>query len=111
MDDDEAIHAVAIVGHGARLATDRWTATITRVASDGYPNACSQLYGACARTWRAMGGKVLYTYTLEHELGTSLKAAGWIPDHVVKGGREWDTPTRRRAPGVQTGPKQRWRSS
>jgi hypothetical protein len=110
LDDDLQVRAVALVGHGARLSSDRWTATITRVASDGYPNACSALYAACARSWRAMGGKTLYTFTLERELGSSLRAAGWLSDGVTNGG-EWSRPTRERGPAEESGPKVRWRAS
>lgn len=110
LDYDGNIRGVAIVGHGARLATDRWQATVTRVATDGARNACSFLYGGCARTWRTMGGRRLLTYTLDRESGSSLRAAGWILDGVTAGGTH-DRPSRPRNAPVEGGPKQRWRSS
>jgi len=110
VDETGAVHGVAMVGWGARFPGDRDIATVTRVATDGTPNACSMLYGAAGRIWRAMGGRVLYTFTLEGEPGSSLRAAGWRYDGETRGG-EWDRPSRRRSPAQQAGPKQRWVSS
>lgn len=58
---------------------DGYTAEVLRVCvRDGQPKgACSMLYGACWRAWRAMGGKRLITYTLPAEGGASLRGAGW----------------------------------
>lgn len=58
---------------------DGVTAEVLRVcvAEDAPKGACSQLYGACWRAWKAMGGKRLVTYTLETEDGASLRGAGW----------------------------------
>ena len=73
-----AICGVAIVGRPvARQLQDGWTAEVTRVATDGTPNACSALYGAAWRAARALGWRRLVTYTLASEPGTSLVAAGW----------------------------------
>ncbi|MHB8506289.1 MAG: XF1762 family protein [Acidimicrobiales bacterium] len=107
VDDTGAVHGVAMVGWGARMAKDRQVATVTRVATDGTPNVCSMLYGACGRVWRAMGGTVLYTFTLKDEVGTSLRAAGWAYDGITKGG-EWSRSSRARPPAQQPGPKHRW---
>src|SRR6185437_14364544 len=77
-DETATIRGVAIVAQPvARLLADGWTAEVTRVATDGCPNACSALYGACWRAARAMGYRRLVTYTLASEPGTSLIAGGW----------------------------------
>ena len=107
-DDEDQLHGVALVGFGARLNNDRRAATVTRVATDGSPNANSMLYGAVARIWKAMGGKVLYTYILDCETGQSLKAAGWVHEGDVEAREGHGRPSRPRALAVQPGPKQRW---
>lgn len=104
------IVGVAVVGRPvARALNDDYTAEVTRLCTDGTENACSKLYAACWRAWRAMGGRRLITYTLPSEGGASLRAAGWHVVGEVKG-REWDTPSRPRveAAGVQTLDKLRW---
>ena len=60
---------------------------VTRLVTDGTQNACSALYGACARVAREMGYARIQTFTLETETGTSLRASGWILDGVSDGGR------------------------
>lgn len=107
IDEDGEVRGVAIIGHGARMASDRWTATVTRVATDGARNGCSMLYGASARVWRCMGGRLLLTYTLPDDLGTSLRAAGWDYAGLTDGG-EHSRPSRPRAPAVNAEPKHRW---
>ena len=77
---DEAgeIRGVAMVGRPvARHYDDGWTLEVNRVATDGYPNACSALYAAAWRVARALGWHRLITYTLASESGSSLRAAGW----------------------------------
>jgi len=95
---DGSLAGVAIVGRPvARELHDGYTAEVTRVATDGAPNACSMLYGAAWRAWRAMGGRRLVTYTLASEPGTSLRAAGArrvAETHARPNG--WDAPGRRR---------------
>ena len=74
----------------ARGLADGWTCEATRVCViDGHPNACSMLYGAAARAAKALGYKRIVTYTLASEKGTSLKAAGWKVDALVKW-KPWD---------------------
>jgi hypothetical protein len=53
------------------------TLELTRLASDGCPNACSALYGAAWRATKALGYGRLITYILDSEPGVTLKAAGW----------------------------------
>lgn len=100
--EDETIVGVAIVGRPiARGNADGWTAEVTRVCVlEGYPNACSMLYGASWRAAKALGYRRLITYTLVSEPGTSVRAAGW-KEIGRRGGGSWDTPTR---PRVDTHP-------
>jgi hypothetical protein len=75
---DGVLHAVAVTGRPvARLFDNGQTAEVTRVASDGTPNACSMLYAASWRAARALGYTRLITYTQAGEPGASLRAAGW----------------------------------
>ena len=93
----------AIVGNPvARSYADGFTAEVLRLVTDGTPNACSRLYAACWRAWRAMGGTRLVTYVLASETGTSLKASGWQVVHETKHrAKGWDTPSRPRNSGPQ----------
>jgi hypothetical protein len=78
-DDHGVLRAVAIVENPKARgnATDGDTVEITRLASDGAANACSLLYGACARAAFALGYRKVITYIQGNEPGTSLKAAGY----------------------------------
>lgn len=90
------VRGVAIIGRPvARGADDGWTLEVSRCCTDGTRNACSMLYGAAWRASKAMGFRRLITYTLQHEGGASLRAAGW---HLVgrRGGGNWNTPARPR---------------
>ena len=96
VDDIETIRGIAIVGRPvSRHLDDGKTAEITRLCTDGYKNACSFLYAACARIARAMGFKRIMTYILCSENGVSLKASGWICGGICGGGN-WNTKTRPR---------------
>lgn len=109
-DADEEIHGVALLGLPvSRMLAKRGWLEITRVASDGTPNACSALLGACAREARWRGAPVVVTYTLEDEPGTSLRAAGFEDDGLTAGGA-WDSPSRPRAERVDIEDvrKRRW---
>ena len=77
-DEAGVIRAVCMVNRPtARLLDDGMTLEVTRLASDGCPNACSCLYGAAWRAAKALGYGRLITYILESESGTTLKASGW----------------------------------
>lgn len=100
---------VAIVGRPVArlLAADAFTAEVTRLCVLDAPNACSLLYAACWRAWRAMGGTRLITYTLADESGASLRGAGWSLIGEAGGGK-W---SRRNRPRVDLHPLQgklRW---
>lgn len=78
---DGEIVAAAISGRPTnRNNHDGQTVEVIRLASDGTPNACSALYGACLRVAREMGASQIITYTLDSESGSSLRAAGWNRD-------------------------------
>lgn len=110
-DDVGEVRGVAVVGTPvARMAADGWTAEVVRVTTDGCPNACSALYGACWRAARALGYKKLITYTLPSEGGASLRGAGWRTVGEAGGG-SW---SRRSRPRVDEHPQQvkmRWERS
>jgi hypothetical protein len=72
------IVGIAIVGRPvSRHRDDGVTAEVTRLCTDGTKDACSFLYGACAKASFALGFKRIGTYILASEPGTSLTAAGW----------------------------------
>lgn len=85
--DGERLCGVAIVGRPKAKSYDqRMCLEVTRLATDGTPNACSALYGAAVRAGRALGYARIQTYILESEPGTSLKAAGWMCEGEAGGG-------------------------
>ncbi len=90
--DDEVV-GVAIVGNPlSATLMDGWTAEVLRVCTpdESTRNACSMLYAACWRAWKAMGGRKLATYTLRTESGASLRAAGFVNVAAVRGrGKGW----------------------
>lgn len=90
---DGKLVGVAIVGNPlSATLMDGFTAEVLRVcvSPDAPKNACSMLYGACWRAWKAMGGRKLVTYTLRTESGASLRAAGFVLAAPVRGrGRGW----------------------
>lgn len=109
LDGDEAV-GIALVGHPSRVQTKPTCEhlRVLRVAvRDGYPNACSMLYGAAWRAARALGCETMDTHTHLDEPGTSLRAAGWIDGGLTAGG-EHDRPGRRRKPAIDPRPKRRW---
>lgn len=92
----DKIVGVAIVGRPvARGFQNGFTVEVTRLCTDGTPNACSMLYSACWRVSRELGYKKIITYILSTEPGTSLNASGWklIGE---RGGGSWNTKTRPR---------------
>lgn len=79
----------------SRGLDDGFTAEVTRVCSDGTPNACSMLYGACVRMALAAGYRKVVTYVLRTEDGASARAAGFRVIAEVKG-RSWSCTSRPR---------------
>lgn len=99
---------VAIVGRPkARGLQDGWTAEVVRLATSGERNACSMLYRAAWRACRALGYRILVTYTLASEPGTSLRAAGFREVARVRG-RSWSCKSRPRVDRHPTQEKIRW---
>jgi hypothetical protein len=103
-----ALAGVAIVGRPvARGLQDGWTCEVTRCCTDGTRNGCSMLYGACRRAAFALGYRRVVTYTLPHEGGASLRAAGFVLAGLTDGG-EWSCPSRERQAVLWPEPKWRW---
>lgn len=85
---------VAVCGRPkARMLPQYSIIEVNRLATDGTPNACSKLYGACAAIAKLMGFTEIETSILESEPGTSLKAAGWKFLRWSDGG-DWNRPSR-----------------
>jgi hypothetical protein len=99
---------VAIIGRPvARMVDPTTTLEVTRLCTNGHPNACSALYGAAARVGKELGYHKIQTYVLAEEAGTSLKASGWEIDGQVNG-RSWSCPSRPRVDAHPTTAKVRW---
>lgn len=88
---NDRLCGVCVVGRPvARLAgSPSEVLEVTRLCTDGTPNACSALYAAAGRAGRELGYLRIQTYILETEPGTSLRAAGWRCDGVAGGG-QWN---------------------
>ena len=89
---DKNLVGACIVGRPVgRMVPQYEVCEVVRLVTDGTKNACSLLYGASARAAKAMGFTYIQTYILESEPGTSLKAAGWNCDGIVrKDGKGWN---------------------
>jgi hypothetical protein len=107
---DGRLVGVVVVGRPvARFLDDGHTAQVSRLATDGTPNACSALLGAAWLAARALGYRRLITYTRADESGASLRAAGYRPVAHLPARSGWDCPSRARntAP-VERAPRIRW---
>jgi hypothetical protein len=99
---------VGIAANPARVWQGTGKFVIARIAViDGVHNGCSMLYGALCRAGKALGYSEAWTYTLPHEPGTSLRAAGFKAMGFTKA-EEHSREKRPRKPAVNAGPKQRW---
>jgi len=109
---DGVLRGVAAIGNpkARLLGNGTGVLEVLRVATDGTPNTCSALYGACIRWARARGWDAVITYILRSEPGTSLRAAGFALDEEDVGGGQWDREGRSRAErsGEVEKPKSRW---
>jgi hypothetical protein len=99
---------VGIAANPARVWQGTGKFVIARIAvKDGVHNGCSMLYGALCRAGKALGYSEAWTYTLPHEPGTSLRAAGFKAMGMTRA-EEHSREKRPRKPAVNAGPKQRW---
>lgn len=107
---DGQLCGVAMAGRPvSRHLDDGHTIEIVRLATDGTPNACSALYGACWRAARALGYRRAVTYTHATESGASLRASGWRQVAELPPRRSWSAPSRPRAAKATDGiPRIRW---
>lgn len=99
---------VAVVTNGPRVWEGTGMCNIGRVTTNGTRNACSMLLGAVCRAAAALGYVEAWTYTLPHESGASLRAAGFERMGTTRGG-EHGREGRPRRPAEQSGEKARWR--
>jgi len=98
------LRGVAICGRPiARRLDNGETLEVYRVCTDGTKNACSFLYGACARAARELGYVKILTYILESEPGTSMKASGWKrTEEKTLAAESWSCKSRPREDSVIT---------
>lgn len=102
---------VAIVGRPVARNAPQTFVEVTRLCTDGTPNACSMLYSAAARAAKALGYEGIQTYILDSETGISLKASGWQQSHTTKG-RQWKhADGKKRRNDQPTNNKQCWRKT
>lgn len=111
-DESGEVRGVAIIGRPvARMLDDGLTLEVTRLATDGCPNACSALYSAAWRATKALGYRRIGTYILDTEPGTSLVAAGGRCVNARAGGGEWGRDGRPRVDKHPTQGKLRWEAA
>lgn len=108
VNDGEKVVGVITIGRPvARMLDDGWTVEVTRCCTDGTRNVASMLYGAASRASFALGYKRIITYTLESELGTSLKCANYKIVGMAGGG-SWNCKSRPRVDKHPIGQKVLW---
>lgn len=91
---NDQLVGVAICGRPVARAVDqRLVLEVLRCCTDGTPNACSYLYGKCARVAKELGFQRIQTYILASESGASLDAAGYTRGHTTAGG-SWNCAVR-----------------
>lgn len=91
--DGDRLCGVAICGNPvARKLDDGDTLEVKRCCTDGTRNACSILYGRCAKIAKDMGYKKIITYITNEEFGASLRASNYVLEaDGVGGGRTGGT--------------------
>ena len=108
VNEDGEICGVAICGRPVSRHLDNGSILeINRLCTDGTKNACSILYGACARIAKEMGYEKIVTYILASENGASLKASGFVCEGEA-GGEMWTGKRSGRDNGVPKEKKKRW---
>ena len=109
IDEHFKVRGVAIVGRPvARKINPHFVLEVTRLCTDGTPNACSFLYSASARIGKALGYKKIQTYILESETGSSLLAANWKYSGTTEGHAWKHTDGKPRSNDHPLCDKQRW---
>jgi hypothetical protein len=108
--DTGELVGAAIVGRPvARAVNSKEVLEVTRLVTNGTRNACSKLYGACARIGKELGYKKVQTYILkDDEQGISLKASGWTQVAFTAGGQWTHTDGKPRRTDQPITPKSRW---
>ena len=91
---DGRVRGVAFCGKPTATREDQSRLEVLRLATDGSSNACTRLQRVVDCVARAMGYKVLITYTNPEENGASLKAAGWKGPTPTRGGTRASRPGR-----------------
>lgn len=109
VDMDGVVHGACIVGRpvARHAGHERAVLEVTRLVTDGTPNACSMLYSAAARAGACLGYSRIQTYILESEPGTSLRASGWQDEGLTRGG-DWNRQGRVRRTDQPMERKRRW---
>jgi hypothetical protein len=110
VDELGVVRGCAIAGRPVARLSGRPEAVleVTRVATDGVPNGCSMLLGACARVGKSMGFEKIQTYTLSEEGGSSLRGAGWVLVAQSPGGQWKHSDGRPRRSDQPDCAKNRW---
>jgi len=108
--DDGRLCGVAVLSRPVARMTDAESVLeVSRVCTDGTPNACSKLLGVAARFARLVGFETIQTFTLPEEGGASLRAAGWTRAPRLSPGGSWNCRTRTgRCETQPKGPKWKW---
>ena len=108
-DDSQVIRGVAIVSRPVgRCDDDGLTLEVSRVATDGCPNACSCLYKAAEKAAFALGYRRVISFILSTEKGVSIAAAGWSRIEGLRGAKSWNCKSRPRIDKAPAQMKIRW---
>jgi hypothetical protein len=116
--DGKMVGVAMCMRPACRALDDGRTIEVCRVAAiafeddDDARNACSFLYGACARIARDMGYSKIMTYLLDTEPGMSVRGAGWTLEKKGCGGKPQglrkNRPNGHKLTPVTLMTKQRW---
>ena len=108
-DDTNVIRGVAIVSRPVgRHDDDGLTLEVSRLATDGCPNACSCLYKAAEKAAFALGYRRVISFILDTERGVSIAAAGWSRIEGLRGAKSWSCKSRPRIDKAPAQMKMRW---
>lgn len=100
VDDDGRLLGVGAAGRpkarGLDSGYDGDALEVVRVCTTGTRNACSMIYGALCRAGEALGYDPIYTYTLQSECASCVRASGFVVDAELDARPGWDTRSRPR---------------